>query len=829
VERQQALLQLAKRAGDGKLLSQKEHESSSSSVDLKSLRSNASEQQLSLDKENLVWNGPMETLALAPLLLADLVYAPVTQRQKIPSATHIVVLAPRRKGEAQREVWLLCVVAKTAQLQGLLGQLARRGCLRWDLQDCFKISKACQGAGGQGAVFSGMNLFPMEPPRLLPESSDMISLSCTHDYTDIAAKVWNKDCEASIRNEVSFLQQSGGHPNISVLLGLFCAESPGGRLRWALIMELCRGGDVHQHAHGNGINPHNAIEVLFGVLSALIHLHTLRIVHRDVKSENVIINCDHAVLVDFGIAAFLDDPVAMKACVGSPGYAAPEVIEGRPYNEMVDIFSCGVLLYFMLYGKLPFEGANSKEVMHQTVHGAVEYPDREVPQQLMSLMGRMLAKKSRKRPSAWQCFMDLRGEATADSLDSAAFKISLAGLVELGHMEKPAEVSLDNIIGQQGQVKKSGKLRSSEGRPKKEQAPSLSQTQQVDLSSMPAMSFGKISTRISQCLIRSVRQVPQFIRNVSSHLSKTGQTTPASIGSVQSVLSVVQGKSTGKVEFSESDVEDEPVVPPRAKTTVPEAACKAPAMQPRARTSQGPSLRSPEGKSTGKVEFSESDVEDEPEMQPRARTSMEEASEAPSTQPRAQTSQAGYVQYESRVRASLKIPEAGRLPVVKVKTEPEAPVQRATSEAPVLQPQESEVKHRDVEPLLQPKAQTSVEAQRVEPKVSSRSQTSNSRPKQKAWEVLQDVDDLRSLMGEGMDSRFSEPPVSSFAKGMRNIPQFLLNRRTKEALAAKDVMEAERSSSSQPVQDFRADTSPAPVPPKQPKRLVPTWRRWHRN
>jgi len=617
------LLQLAKRAGDGKLLSQEagqEHESSSS-VDLKSLRPNASEQQLSLDKENLVWNGPLETLALAPLLLADLVYAPVTQRQKMSSATHIVVLAPRRKGEAQREVWLLCVVAKTGQLQGFLGRLARRGCLRWDLQDCFKISKTCQGAGGQGAVFIGMNLFPMEPPRLLPESSDIISFSCTHDYTDIAAKVWNKDCEASIRNEVSFLQQSGGHPNISELLGLFCAESPGGRLRWALIMELCPGGDVHQHAHGNGINPHNAIEVLFGVLSALIHLHTLRIVHRDVKSENVIINCDHAVLVDFGIAAFLDDPVAMKACVGSPGYAAPEVIEGRPYNEFVDIFSCGVLLYFMLYGKLPFEGANSKEIMHQTVHGAVEYPDREVPQQLMSLMGRMLAKKSRKRPSAWQCFMDLRGAATADSLDSAAFKISLAGLVELGHMEKPADGSIDNIIGKQGQVKKSGKLRSSEGRPKKEQAPSLSQTQQVDLSSMPAMSFGKISTRISQCLIRSVRQVPQFLRNVSSraassHLSKPSQTTPASIGSMQSVLSVVQVKSTGKVEFSKSDEEDEPVVPPRAQTTIP-AASKAPAMQPRARTSQGPSLRSPEVKSTGKVEFSKSDEEDEPEKHRR--------------------------------------------------------------------------------------------------------------------------------------------------------------------------------------------------------------------
>jgi len=178
------------------------------------------------------------------------------------------------------------------------------------------------------------------------------------------------------------------------------------------------------------------------------------------------------------------------------------------------------------------------------------------------------------------------------------------------------------------------------------------------------------------------------------------------------------------------------------------------------------------------------------------------------------------------VAASLKNSEAGRLPVLKAKTEPEAPVQWA-SEA---DRRASEVSHRDVEPILQPKAKTYVEAQRVQPQVPGRSQTSTSRPKKKACEVLQDVDDLQSVVGEGMASRFSEPPVSSFAKGMRNIPQFLLNRRTKEAVAAgfKDVMEAEHSSS-QPVRDFRTDISPAPVPPKQPKRLVPTWRRWHRN
>lgn len=394
----QALLRLAKRAAEGHPLSLEEMESTSLATDFKSLRVNSSLQQLSLDKAGLVWNGPTETLPVIPLLLADVVYAPVNQRQPrqtIPLATHVVVLAPRPKGEEHREVWLLCVVAKAGQLQGLLGRLARRGCLRWDLTDCFKISKSCQGQGGQGAVFSGVNLGPLEPPRMLQESSDMICLESAHNFNDIAAKVWNKDNEESIRQEVCFMQQAGGHPNISVMLGLFCAESPGGQLRWALIMELCPGGDVHQHANGCGLKPHTATEVLFGVLSALIHLHSLRIIHRDVKAENVMINCDHAVLVDFGIAAFLHDAAAMKACVGSPGYAAPEVIQGRPYNEAVDLFSTGVLLYFMLYGKLPFDGTNSKDIMHKTVHCDVIYPEKEAPvsPKLLFLLKQMLEKK----------------------------------------------------------------------------------------------------------------------------------------------------------------------------------------------------------------------------------------------------------------------------------------------------------------------------------------------------------------------------------------------------------------------------------------------------
>ena len=80
-------------------------------------------------------------------------------------------------------------------------------------------------------------------------------------------------------------------------------------------------------------------------------------VHRDLKPENLLLDKDHNIkLIDFGLANSTKDSVALGTACGSPNYAAPEVISGQSYSgQEVDIWSCGVILYAMICGSLPFD------------------------------------------------------------------------------------------------------------------------------------------------------------------------------------------------------------------------------------------------------------------------------------------------------------------------------------------------------------------------------------------------------------------------------------------------------------------------------------------
>ena len=85
-----------------------------------------------------------------------------------------------------------------------------------------------------------------------------------------------------------------------------------------------------------------------GLLAALQHIHQCGVVHRDVKSENLLLtDAMTVVLSDFGIAVRPDDEEAMKVRGGSIGYAAPEVLAGRQYGYAVDLFGAGVVKYVL--------------------------------------------------------------------------------------------------------------------------------------------------------------------------------------------------------------------------------------------------------------------------------------------------------------------------------------------------------------------------------------------------------------------------------------------------------------------------------------------------
>eukprot|EP00752_Nemacystus_decipiens_P009559 g8539.t1 len=118
-----------------------------------------------------------------------------------------------------------------------------------------------------------------------------------------------------------------------------------------------------------------ARRIISQVLDALTFLHRRGICHRDVKPENLLLQrrgCEQVKLADFGLATVLSSPTyKVVEPVGSPGYAAPELLRVLPYDGQVDMFSLGVVSFVLLSGYLPFGGAagNVVEVVQDTLAG----------------------------------------------------------------------------------------------------------------------------------------------------------------------------------------------------------------------------------------------------------------------------------------------------------------------------------------------------------------------------------------------------------------------------------------------------------------------------
>jgi serine/threonine protein kinase len=95
----------------------------------------------------------------------------------------------------------------------------------------------------------------------------------------------------------------------------------------------------------------------------------VRIIHRDIKLENILINkildkCDYSVLIaDFGFAAFTTEEHTLSHKCGSPGYVAPEIFLKLPYSYKVDIFSLGTVFYNLVSGERLFNGMNNDELL----------------------------------------------------------------------------------------------------------------------------------------------------------------------------------------------------------------------------------------------------------------------------------------------------------------------------------------------------------------------------------------------------------------------------------------------------------------------------------
>ena len=153
------------------------------------------------------------------------------------------------------------------------------------------------------------------------------------------------------------------HPNIAQLYETMSSEN-----HIYIIMEYIEGHDLFQYIYSlTRLTELKASKLFRQLISCLEYIHILGIVHRDIKPENILLNKKktNIKLVDFGLSNSYRHGSLLKTACGSPCYASPEMISGKEYDPLYsDLWSCGVVLYCMLVGKLPFDDEDIKLLYH---------------------------------------------------------------------------------------------------------------------------------------------------------------------------------------------------------------------------------------------------------------------------------------------------------------------------------------------------------------------------------------------------------------------------------------------------------------------------------
>ncbi|GAD97875.1 serine/threonine protein kinase (Kcc4), putative, partial [Paecilomyces variotii No. 5] len=192
------------------------------------------------------------------------------------------------------------------------------------------------------------------------------------------------------------------HPNV---INLYDVWENRGELY--LVLEYVEGGELFEYVSTNGPLPEEeAVRLFRQIIAGLAYCHRFNICHRDLKPENILLDANHNIkLADFGMAALQPAGYWLNTSCGSPHYAAPEIIYGRRYRgDKADIWSCGIILYALLTGFLPFDGGDLPNTLRLVKKGEYFLP-RSLSLEAADMIQRILQKRPEDRISMekmWQ-------------------------------------------------------------------------------------------------------------------------------------------------------------------------------------------------------------------------------------------------------------------------------------------------------------------------------------------------------------------------------------------------------------------------------------------
>jgi NIMA (never in mitosis gene a)-related kinase len=190
------------------------------------------------------------------------------------------------------------------------------------------------------------------------------------------------------------------HPNIVRYVASFTERGC-----FYIVMEFADGGDLSQKIQRRGRKYFSEDEVLHDFIQlalAIKYIHDRKILHRDLKTQNIFMTKDGRVkLGDFGIARVLERTFQLcRTQIGTPYYLSPEICEGKNYNSKTDIWSLGCILYELCTLKHAFEGCNMNGLLVNIVRGKfAPIPAQYYSKDLRSLVDAMLTKDPQFRPT----------------------------------------------------------------------------------------------------------------------------------------------------------------------------------------------------------------------------------------------------------------------------------------------------------------------------------------------------------------------------------------------------------------------------------------------
>ena len=233
------------------------------------------------------------------------------------------------------------------------------------------------GSGAQGAVFLG---------RL---NNELVAVKKVKDRAEADLKHLRKL----------------NHPNIVHFKGV-CIQSP----CYCIVMEYCPYGQLYDvMKNGRQIPPHLVIEWSKQIASGMQYLHSRKIIHRDLKSPNVLLSYNDTLKIsDFGISRQWTEGDTKLSFAGTVSWMAPEVIRVESCSEKVDVWSFGVVLWELLTCEIPYKGVDQSAIMWGVGNNSLQLPiPSTIPDGFKLLMKQCWSIKPRHRPSFQHILMHI--------------------------------------------------------------------------------------------------------------------------------------------------------------------------------------------------------------------------------------------------------------------------------------------------------------------------------------------------------------------------------------------------------------------------------------